>query len=158
MKNNYRINTDGDVAIKVSHLGHDLELLVDSQGFETLNELNGKISARKCGGSIYFTVRVLGKNAYVHRILTKCPNDKVVDHINRNTLDNRMSNLRVVSRSQNMLNLSGVRGVDRNKETGKWRARIFINGIEYHLGYFEHKEEAYAARKEAEINLLAEVV
>jgi hypothetical protein len=57
-----------------------------------------------------------------------------VDHINKNPLDNRRKNLRVVSSSQNMMNRekqinnkSGFKGVSWHKASNKWRATIIIN-------------------------------
>ncbi|MFZ2146955.1 MAG: HNH endonuclease signature motif containing protein [Sedimentisphaerales bacterium] len=44
------------------------------------------------------------KTIYMHREITNCPDDKEVDHINRNTLDNRRENLRVSTRAENMAN------------------------------------------------------
>jgi hypothetical protein len=41
---------------------------------------------------------------YLHRLITNCPEDKEVDHINRNPLDNRRSNLRVCDHKTNMEN------------------------------------------------------
>lgn len=80
-----------------------------------------------------------------------------IDHINGDRSDNRMANLRSVSRSENLrnaaissANTSGVRGVDWFKPIGKWRARIRADGKEVTVGYFDAKEDAVAARKEAE--------
>lgn len=74
------------------------------------------------------------------------------DHINRNPLDNRRSNLRIVTHAQNMQNRkpharssSRYRGVHWNAETHNWRARCRLNGRYYHLGYFNSEDEAGAA-------------
>ena len=48
------------------------------------------------------------KNIKLHRYLMNCPNNKDIDHINHNTLDNRKFNLKVCSRAENNLNL-GIR-------------------------------------------------
>ena len=47
-------------------------------------------------------------------------------------------------------NSSGVTGVGWSKKNNKWRARITLNNKEYHLGYFDDKNDAIKARKEAE--------
>ena len=77
------------------------------------------------------------------------PDDKIVDHINRNGLDNRRSNLRYVTHSQNMWNrskhvnnTSGFVGISFHKLTGKWQASIQAYGKRKHLGEFDTPEEA----------------
>jgi hypothetical protein len=76
------------------------------------------------------------------------------DHINRNTLDNRRKNLRVVSRSGNNLNSkipknnsSGYKGVQL--VGNRWRAAIGYKGGRKYLGRFDNAEEAYQAYVEA---------
>lgn len=91
-----------------------------------------------------------------HRLIMNCDDRKFdIDHINHNTTDNRKSNLRIVTRSQNQMNTilrknntSGVKGVIR--QNNKWTASIQINKSRKHLGTFENFEEAVKVRKEAE--------
>ncbi len=92
---------------------------------------------------------------YLHRFLLGEP-DGYVDHINRNKLDNRRFNLRVVSNSLNMLNAgprssnrSGYPGVCRARNN-KWRAYVTVNYKQRWLGTFGTIEEAVSARAEAE--------
>jgi hypothetical protein len=81
-----------------------------------------------------------------------------VDHINRDKLDNRKENLRVVKRKENQCNkgiqinnTSGYKGVDWVKKAGKWRAKIRVGKRhQIHLGYFDAIEDAAAAYKEAQ--------
>jgi hypothetical protein len=69
---------------------------------------------------------------YLHRIIMDCPDDKEVDHINHDTLDNRKSNLRIVSKSENQQNRkgarignkSGVRGVSWDEKNKDWIVSI----------------------------------
>jgi hypothetical protein len=49
-------------------------------------------------------VRNRYKNLKLHRYLTDCPRDKIIDHINRDTLDNRKQNLRICTISDNNRN------------------------------------------------------
>lgn len=100
---------------------------------------------------------------YMHRFLLDCPSDKVVDHINHDTLDNRKCNLRICSRAENNRNVtitsqnsSGVRGVGLNNKKNRWVARITYNNKEYFLGSFLTKEEAIKTRKEAEQKFFGE--
>lgn len=88
----------------------------------------------------------------VHRMIAKAKPCEFVDHINRNGLDNRKENLRIVDRSQNACNSKRrkdaslqYRGVKLNKTDGKFHARISINGKRRHLGSFNTLEEAAKA-------------
>lgn len=84
-------------------------------------------------------------------------NNDFVDHINHNLKDNRKSNLRPVTNSQNQMNAklrtnntSGVTGVYWNSKNKKWVANIALNKKRIQLGSFENFEDAVKARKEAE--------
>lgn len=97
------------------------------------------------------------KNILLHRYLTECPDDMVVDHINHNTLDNRKNNLRVCTKQQNEMNkllyshnTSGVSGVSYYKRKEKWASKIIVNNKTIFLGYFDNKEDAIGVRKQAE--------
>lgn len=75
-----------------------------------------------------------------------------IDHINCVKTDNRISNLRLARRSDNVRNkgvtcqnVSGLKGVGFHRRTGKWRARICVDGVDIHIGLFRSKEEANAA-------------
>jgi len=72
-----------------------------------------------------------------------------IDHIDRNKQNNNVSNLRCVSRSENMRNRnkfggcsSNYKGVSFENRKCKWRAQVRTNGKKKHLGYFETEEEA----------------
>ena len=93
-----------------------------------------------------------GKRKYItlSRFLTNCPDDLTVDHINRNTLDNRRCNLRNVTIFVNNLNksnnTSGCVGVTWNKNRQKWQVTIKNKFI----GRFSDFQDAVIARKKAE--------
>jgi hypothetical protein len=100
------------------------------QGYASINHPDGK-----------------GKSLYVHRFVTNCEYS-VVDHINRNKLDNRLSNLREATKSVNSINRKApngreFKGVSRAGEKN-WRAYMTIDGTCYHLG--NHKTQIDAAR------------
>lgn len=85
----------------------------------------------------------------MHRYLMNCPDDMDVDHRNGDGLDNRTSNLRVVTASQNLMNQrpqkgksSQYKGVSLHKATGHWTAYIKLGGKKVHLGYSESEIEA----------------
>lgn len=67
------------------------------------------------------------------------PNGLWIDHKDRNTLNNRIGNLRLCTPTQNEYNKprKGYRF-----EAGKWRAKIKVNGKQKHLGSFNSEDEA----------------
>lgn len=99
-----------------------------------------------------------------HEVLGKKPKDKVVvDHINRDKLDNRSCNLRWVSYRQSAHNRNqatktsknptGVRFVERNKKN-PYKAII----AQKHLGYFPTEMEAANAYKKAAKEIYGDIV
>jgi hypothetical protein len=98
------------------------------------------------------------KKMFLHHFVIGHPEKPYeVDHINRNRLDNRKVNLRFVTSTQNNINMglsckntSGYKGIGWCKKNQKWRVRIKIHRNEIHLGYFANKNDAIAARKQAE--------
>lgn len=86
----------------------------------------------------------------LHRVLMNAQKGQIVDHINRNKLDNRRENLRFVSHSINNFN-KGSTGIYFDKCGNRWRACISDrNGKTLKLGSFKTKDEALKARKDAE--------
>jgi hypothetical protein len=74
-----------------------------------------------------------------------------IDHRDGNRSNNRLSNLREATTSQNNANArrnrtnkSGFKGVSWHKAAGRWRAQITMNGRVVHLGHFKKPEEAHA--------------
>ena len=85
----------------------------------------------------------------------------VIDHINGDKQDNRISNLRDVSQSENMHNVgervdncTGARGVSKCTDRDWYDARITVRGKTHCLGRYKTLSEAIAARKDAEMRLL----
>ena len=90
----------------------------------------------------------------VHRLIAGAGADDIVDHHNRNTLDNRTANLRITNRSGNGAN----RGADRRragtssrhkgvvrkekKMGNRWMAYIHVNGKTNYLGTYDTEDEA----------------
>jgi hypothetical protein len=80
------------------------------------------------------------KGNTIHRIVTACPADMVVDHINHNGLDNRKSNLRVMSQEENLIN----KKVFSTNKTG-------TKNILYKNGYYQlHISRGFINRDYAE--------
>jgi len=84
-----------------------------------------------------------------------------VDHINRIKSDNRLSNLRACTPSQNhrnkeiKRNTSGVVGVNKSS-TNRWRVRINVDGVKVPLGNFKSFDEAVKVRRAAEVKYFGE--
>lgn len=108
------------------------------------------------------------KNGYVessigliHRVVTKCPNNKVVDHINHNTLDNRKENLRICTHTENNFNRvaanrttsTGVRGVFYDARSNKYRVEFTFNHEHYDFGLFDDLETAKNTVQNARWNI-----
>ena len=87
------------------------------------------------------------------RYLLDYNGEKQIDHINRNTLDNRRQNLRIVdcwSNNQNKQNDNNWRGITWDKARNKWKATLQYNGRIYNLGRFDEFRDALMRRKIAE--------
>jgi len=66
----------------------------------------------------------------------------LIDHINRDTLDNSIDNLRIATYQENQWNRNG-KGCSYHKKSGKWMAYIRINKKLINLGYFLTEKEAH---------------
>ena len=115
-----------------------------------------------------YTIITIGYRSYKAHRLTylwmtgKWP-EKDIDHKNRIKNDNRWGNLRLANMSQNQINRglqknnkSGYKGIVWSPANKKWSARINVDGIRIHLGYFCEKDSAIKVRKEAEIKYFKE--
>lgn len=95
-----------------------------------------------------------------HRVIWKMIHGvdaQEIDHINGDRADNRIENLRDVSRAENRRNIrmlsnntSGHMGVIKCSSSGRWHARIKVKGRSIHLGSYSYLEEAVLRRKQAE--------
>jgi len=124
--------------------------IVDAEDFEWLSQ--HKWSTAKRGNMFYAatTVRVNGRAYYIlmHRLILGLGSDQLTDHKDRNGLNNRKTNLRVATNSQNQRNspsragTSKFRGVRWHKDRKRWQTTIQKNRKKMHLGYFESEKEA----------------
>ncbi|HEY9661952.1 MAG TPA: HNH endonuclease signature motif containing protein [Allocoleopsis sp.] len=115
---------------------------------------DGKPAAYLHKGTGRYVVKYKSRNLYLSRLLWifvngDIPDDMCVDHINREKTDNRLENLRLVSKRDNNRNVwcqrntSGFRNVSWNKDIKKWHARtVNKNGEKIHLGFFDCVEQA----------------
>ena len=98
------------------------------------------------------TIEKKKRGIILSREIMFAPDNKVVDHINEDTLDNRKINLRVCTHSENMMNrgkqnnnTSGYKGVIWAKRHKKWAVDIWINHKNKRIGYFDSKINAAKA-------------
>lgn len=107
---------------------------------------------------VYPQTTINNKNVYIHHLILKTTD--LIDHINRNPLDNRKCNLRCATKSTNAMNsklrkdnASGIKGVSWNKSKKRWEVYININKKRIKLGYFKDLKEAALCRinKEKEV-------
>lgn len=83
----------------------------------------------------------------MHRIILGDPPTPAIDHINRNKLDNRKSNLRACSDSQNCRNKPTIKGKSSKHRgvsfrRGRWQVVVRVNGVLKWLGYHKSEEDA----------------
>jgi len=130
------------------------ETIIDAEDLERVLELGrwGLLSRNKHGRYVRHQGTINGKKVttHLHRFIMDCPDGYVVDHINRDTLDNRKSNLRILTPNENSANrnsesqgVSGYRGVYLYRKLNRYGARY--NGK--HLGMFATAEEANEVAK-----------
>ncbi|MBD2798150.1 HNH endonuclease [Xenorhabdus sp. 18] len=121
----------------------------------------GKIAG--CLSNGYKVASVNKRLFLIHRLIWvlhygAIPSNQEIDHINHMKGDNRINNLRLVTHAENQKNLSllknntsGISGVYNDKRNGHWIARINSQDRKAkHLGIFKNKNDAIAARKQAE--------
>lgn len=119
----------------------------------------GSVAGRLASNG-YIHIGIDGKEYLAHRLAWLFMNGELplceIDHINRDRSDNRISNLRECTSSENnhnramfTNNSSGCTGVSFT--SNRWRASITIDGTRINLGRFEKYSDAVDARKNAEV-------
>jgi hypothetical protein len=139
--------------MKEIQLTQGMKALVDDEDYEFLNTF--KWCANKIGSTFYAATGLAdGRVFHMHSLILQKTSGYEIDHINRNGLDNRRSNIRLVTRSDNNRNskirsdnTTGVKGVYYNKTNNNWYARIAVNKKWKYIGSFSTKEEAVIARR-----------
>ena len=101
----------------------------------------------------YCRVGFKGRIIPYHRIIWVLLNGDIpagmeIDHIDGDRINNNISNLRLVTRRENLQNLAKHRsgrlvGCCYHKLARKWRAQIQVNGKRKHLGLYETEQEAH---------------
>lgn len=134
---------------KEIELSKGLQAIVDDDDYEV-------ISAHKwyahsdTRGKTYAATRIMGDLVYMHRLILDSEDDKKIDHINGNGLDNRKENLRATSALENSRNKSKQKNTSSKykgvtKVSNGWKAHISINNKDIHIGYFKTEDDAARA-------------
>ena len=165
MKNKFEIRGD-KVAIFLKRRDKSIiETIIDLDDLGNAQGLNGTWHAywNNNTRSFYAVATCLDKNKTVrlHRVILNTPDFLHVDHVSHDTLNNSKSNIRNVTRSENMQNrvvsrstTSGFLGVTWNKRDRNWRAHMKLNGKSIHIGFFDEVELAAEASRKARIKYM----
>lgn len=119
------------------------------------------VKNRETAGTVrkdgYVKISIDKKQYYAHRLawlyFYGVYPDKFIDHINGNTNDNKINNLRLATHQQNLTNIrnkpkhntTGYLGVYFDKKRKKYASQIFVNKKHIHIGYFNDAENAHKA-------------
>jgi hypothetical protein len=152
-KNNKKFNTydlTGDYGIGYTYNTNE-KFIFDLEDYNKIKEYCWRTDSRK-----YIVTREDRKVLRLHRLIMNTPQNKVIDHVNHNTLDNRKSNLRICTQQENTYNSSlrkdnksGVTGVYWNEINKTWDAQIRVNRKNIRLGSYNTFHDAVKSRKEA---------
>lgn len=128
------------------------EMLCDVDDWERMKKYTWRTNL--CG---YASASINKKQKRFHVEIMGKKDGYVLDHIDRNKLNNQRNNLRFVTQQGNAVNsnlsknnTSGIKGVGKDRKRKKWYARIMLNGKNIHLGYYDTIEEAAEARRKGE--------
>lgn len=151
-----RIRIHGNIAYVP--LSQEYEAVIDAADVPLVEAWNWQANAT---GNTMYAARSEKRGSkttvfLMHRVILGAKPGTKVDHVNRDGLNNRRSNLRLATHTENMRNsriqknnTSGFKGVSRYGDTGRWRACIWADGVKTSLGCFDTPEEAHAAYCEA---------
>lgn len=110
----------------------------------------------------YAVTNINGLQIEMHKFILE--SESLIDHINYNGLDNRKSNLRIATQSQNSIHRrkinsktsSRYKGVSWHSSKNKWRVQIMKEGNQLHVGYFLNEEDAARAYDKSAYKLFGE--
>lgn len=134
--------------IEIYGKGKGLFALIDDEDYAKISQYRWHLHE----GGYAITKPRIGKTkptVRMHRLIMGVNEGQIVDHIDRNPLNNQKLNLRLCTKSQNawnspetVRNTSGFKGVRWSKKDKNWRAEISKDGSRIYLGSFKDKKEA----------------
>jgi len=137
------------------------EAIVDDEDFQRLNKYNWRARWDEHAHTFYaqrHTTNNSGRRTTIrmHREVLRASLAEMVDHKDRNGLNNQKENLRRATRSQNQANTrkksgcaSRFKGVSLDRRDGRWYSRIKVEGRTLQLGRFDSEREAAVAYNRA---------
>ena len=154
MKNKFKIKEKvTEIYIQSPKYGH-FTVLIDSEDLNLVFNYSWCVAKQKN----FYCISTKKPLIRLHRLIMSFPKNKVIDHKNHQTLDNRKKNLRICTKQQNnsnsrkqINNTSGFKGVylqiikRGNKIYKYWRSQIRHNNKTIYLGYFTDTEEGKIA-------------
>lgn len=134
--------------------------IVDDADFEWISSFRWQLLSSP-SGHCYAAMWSNGKCILMHRLITGAESGAYVDHYSGDGLDNRRSNIRICTQSQNIAwakmsaGASGFRGVYKRR-SGKLEVRIKVNGVRRYVGSFRSPMEAAIAYNKAAMEAFGE--
>jgi len=152
-RNDYIFHNDFvEIIIKDKNMNEICRAIIDAEDYSLVKGYKWRFGYE----TGYATTNIDGKAIALHKIITNTTT-QIIDHIDRNKMNNRKENLRHATKSINEINkglrennTSGVTGVTFSKQSNKWRARINVNKRVVFLGDFQDKKDAIKSRLIAE--------
>lgn len=133
--NKYELKDDYAILSIINSKGEKVETKIDKEMVEELKHYSFRVNDNG-----YIKTK---KSLYIHRIIIgDIPKGKEIDHINRDKLDNRKSNLRIVNHKENCNNRLKTEktGITKLKRLKSKPYQLRINGK--HIGYYSTFDEA----------------
>lgn len=131
-----------------------LRFIIDEDDIPKIKNLKWGVAHNKKKPELIYLAN--NKVGLYHRYIMQPKEDETVDHINRNTLDNRKCNLRIASQTDQNHNQKvrsnikfDIKGIDQHKDTNRkkrYMARFSMNKKTYRSPWYETYEEAIYAR------------
>jgi|WetSurMetagenome_2_1015567.scaffolds.fasta_scaffold47609_3 hypothetical protein len=141
----------------IVYLKNNDMVTIDGEDESLLKKFKWYLSKSKDKKRNYAVTTINGKTIRMHRMIMNCVNSKIdIDHIDHNGLNNKKSNLRLCTRSQNMGNVLKLKYKGVQKRTNIFRAYIDKDYKRIYLGNFNTPEEAANAYNKKAVELFGE--
>lgn len=146
--------------MKTIQLTKGARAIVDNEDYDYLSQFHWHLHNQGYAtrSHVYYRDgKKVNSKIYMHRDITTVQQGYDIDHVNHNKLDNRRCNLRICTRSQNMLNSkkhkdamsSKFKGIYYEKRRKHFVVRIRLNGRTEYIGSFQSETVAALAYNQA---------